>query len=114
MKSTYDITIILKEIKSITMAVQCDNLSAAKRQAIKWARYPCKIQVFKVKNPEKPVRQWVRKLLATRTLTQGDIDNGVSAKSAKWKNLTSGMTRKKTAKKSKMRKRSRTGSMTII
>ncbi len=88
MKTTYDITIILKGTKSITMATQCDNLSGAKRQAIKWANYPCKIQVFRINNPLKPARQWVQELLATRTLTQDDIDNGVSSKTARWKNLT--------------------------
>ncbi len=85
MKSAYNITIILKKTNSITMSAQCDNLSAAKRQATIWAHYPCDIQVFRINNPEKPSRQWVQELLATRTLTQDDIDNGITSKTEKWK-----------------------------
>ncbi len=88
MESRYKVVKILKDGRVGGHVRYAENISNIKRYATKQNIYPCQIQIFRITNPTKQESQWIVELLATRTITQNDIDNGISSKTAKWKTLT--------------------------
>ncbi len=88
LKRTYQIITILEGGHTSTFLKRASSLNGAKRYATSISGYPCKVQVFGISNPHMPESKWVQELLATRTITQNDIDYGVSNEPAKWKTLT--------------------------
>ncbi len=86
MESRYKVVKTLKDGRVGGHTRYAENLSNIKRYATGQNLYPCEIQIFSITNPTKQESQWILELLATRTITQDDIDNGISAKTAKWVN----------------------------